>query len=310
MKKFKAILNAAALLCSAVLAAAQVGEIRFEQSGVDRLTDEQMLLNIRLRKGAEYKREILDEDVKRLYRTGNFADVAASVNDLGGGKVQLVFKVRLKPRISSLKIVGNAKFSTHDLAKELTIAEGALLNDLELRKTLNNLRKFYHDRGYKDASVTFAQIADGPGRAALTIKITENLRLKVDDVTFEGANEFSQWDLRHSIANRFSYWNYLPFINDFLNHGLLDRNELELDKARLRDKYHDAGYLDFKIEDVTLTPRENDPEYVNINFKISEGEPYKVGTVTVSGNACFTAEQLMERVRLKPDTTFSRAVEE
>ena len=310
MKKSRAILTAAALFLTAALSAAQVGDIRFEQSGADRLTDEQMLLNIRLRKGAEYRREILDEDVKRLYRTGNFADVAAEVEDLADGRVRLVFKVRLKPRISSLKLVGNAKFPTHELAKQLTVAEGALLNDLELRKTLNNLRKFYHDRGYKDAGVTFAQISDGPGRAALTIKITENLRLKVDDVTFEGAERFSQFDLRHSIANRFSYFNYLPFINDFLNYGLLDRNELELDKARLRDKYHDAGYLDFKIEDTVLTPREDDPEYVNINFKISEGEPYKVGTVTVSGNSCFTAEQLMERVRLKPGTTFSRAVEE
>ena len=177
MKKSKAIWQVAALLLSAALSAAQVGGIRFEQTGADRLTDEQMLLNIRLRKGSEYKREILDEDVKRLYRTGNFADVAAEVEDMADGQVRLVFKVRLKPRISTLKLVGNAKFSTHDLAKELTVAEGALLNDLELRKTLNNLRKFYHDRGYKDATVSFAQIADGPGRAALTIKITENLRL-------------------------------------------------------------------------------------------------------------------------------------
>ncbi len=292
------------------LAAAEVGDIRFEQSGVDRLTEEQMTLNIRLRRGSEYRREYLDEDIKRLYRTGNFADVEASVDELPGGKVRVVFRLRLKPRISSLKLVGNSKFPTHELSRELTLAEGALLNDLELRKTLNNLRKFYHDRGYKDVSVTFAQVADGPGRVALTIKITENLRLKVDDVTFEGTTKFSPWDLRHSIANQFSYLNYVPFLNDFLNYGLLDRGELELDKARLRDKYHDAGYLDFKIEDMTLTPRESDPEYVNINFKISEGEPYQVGTLAVSGNTTFESPVLLERVRLKSGETFSRALED
>lgn len=300
----------AAVFASAVLGAVEVGEVKFEQSGVDKLTEAQLALNIRLRKGAEYRREVLDEDIKRLYRTGNYADVEAVVNDLPGGKVQIVFKVRLKPRISSLKLVGNAKFSTHDLSKELTLAEGALLNDLELRKTLNNLRKFYHDKGYKDVNVTFAQVPDGPGKVSLTIKIAENLRLKVDDVTFEGATQFSQWDLRHSLANQFSYWNYLPFINDFLNHGLLDRAELELDKARLRDKYHDAGFLDFKIEEVTLTPRADDPEYVNIHFKIHEGEPYKVGTITVSGNTTFETPVLLERIRLQPEQTFSRSVEE
>ena len=308
MKKITLMLLLAGSLLG--VSAAEVGEVRFEQSGSDRLTEEQLALNIRLRRGAEYSREILDGDVKRLYRTGNFSDVTAEVNDLPGGRVQIVFRVKLKPRISRLKIVGNAKFSTHDLAKELTLAEGGLLNDLELRKTLNNLRKFYHDKGYKDVNITFSQIPDGPGRAALTIKITENLRLKVDDVTFEGAEKFSQFDLRHSIANQFSYFNYVPFLNDFLNHGLLDRGELELDKARLRDKYHDAGYLDFKIEDVALTPRENDPEYVNINFKIHEGEPYKVGTLAVSGNTTFETPVLMEQLRLREGETFSRADEE
>ena len=308
MKRVAGVLLAAALCAAAN--AAEVGEVRFEQSGADRLSEAQMVLNTRLRKGAEYRREYLDDDIKRLYRTGNFADVEASVDEMPDGKVQVVFKLRLKPRISSLKLVGNAKFSTHDLSRQLTLAEGGLLNDLELRKTLNNLRKFYHDRGYKDASVTFSQIADGPGRAALTIKITENLRLKVDDVTFEGTTRFSQWDLRHSISNQFSYLNYLPFLNDFLNYGLLDRGELEMDKARLRDKYHDAGYLDFKIEEVALAPREDDPEYVNINFKIREGEPYKIGAVGVSGNTTFETPVLMERILLKSDETFSREKEE
>ncbi len=309
MKNLKLpLLLAGCLACT--LYAAEVGEVKFDQSGGDRLTESQLALNIRLRKGSEYRREILDEDIKRLYRTGNYSDVAAEVNDLPDGRVQIVFRVRLKPRISSLRIVGNAKFSTHDLSKVVTLAEGALLNDLELRKTLNNLREFYADKGYRDATVTFSQISDGPGKVALTIKVTENLRLKVDDVTFEGATRFSGWDLRHSLANRFSYFNYLPFINDFLNHGLLDRGELELDKARLRDKYHDAGYLDFKIEEVTLSPRADDPEYVNINFKLHEGEPYKVGTVTVSGNTSFDAEQLLARIKLHPGDTFSRALED
>ena len=308
MKRLALTLLFAGLLTCAF--ASEVGEVRFEQSGSDRLTEDQLALNIRLRRGAEYRREVLDGDVKRLYRTGNFADVAAEVNDLPDGKVRIVFKIRLKPRISRLKLVGNAKFSTRDLAPELTLAEGALLNDLELRKTLNNLRKFYHDKGYKDVNISFSQVPDGPGRAALTIKIAENLRLKVDDVTFEGATKFSQWDLRHSIANRFSYLNYLPFLNDFLNHGLLDRGELELDKARLRDKYHDEGYLDFKVEEVKLVPREGDPEYVNINFKIHEGEPYKVGAVAVAGNTTFETPLLLERIRLKEGKTFSRADEE
>ena len=281
-------LRLAALLLAGALGAAEVGEVKFEQSGADKLTEAQLALNIRLRKGAEYRREILDEDIKRLSRTGNYSDVEALVNDLPGGKVQIVFKVRLKPRISSLKLVGNAKFSTHDLAGELTLAKGALLNDLELRKTLNNLRKFYHDKGYKDVNISFAQVPDGPGKVALTIKVAENLRLKVNDVKFEGATRFSQWDLRHSIANQFSYWNYLPFVNDFLNHGLLDRKEYlpvvtKAWNAMVNEAVHANGFLGY-VQGTGKEPKDGQP--VAYDSK-PDFEDYGTGCFLLAGSEVY-----------------------
>jgi outer membrane protein insertion porin family len=81
------------------------------------------------------------------------------------------------------------------------------------------------------------QIIHAPdGTIELTFMIEENLRLKVNDVLFEGATRFSLWDLRHSVANQFSFWNWLPLINDYLHFGIFDRSEIELDKARLREK--------------------------------------------------------------------------
>ena len=60
----------------------------------------------------------------------------------------------------------------------------------------------------------------------------------------------------------------------------------------LRDKYHDLGYLDFKIEDVKITPTPEDPEYIDIDFKVTEGEPYKVEKLSVGGNTVFTNAEL------------------
>ena len=120
----------------------------------------------------------------------------------------------------------------------------------------DKLRKFYQEKGYSDATVTPVVEPDGQDRVKLTFRIAEHLKQRVNDVRFDGATVFSQWDLRHSINNQYSYMNWLPFVNDYLNYGLLNRAELELDKARLRDKYHDLGYLDFKIEDVSRLTHE------------------------------------------------------
>ncbi len=299
------------LLTAALTAAAtEVARVEFEQSGVQRLSEDLLTANIQLRPGLEFTRDILDADTKRLYNTGNFADVVSEVTELPGDKVAVRFRVRLKPRISTLRVTGNAKLTTNDLRKLVTVAEGGLLNDIELRKTLDAIRKEYLEKGYRDAKVTPVVVPDGEGQVIVDIRIEENLRLKVDDVTFEGAEVFSQRDLRHSIANRYSYLNWLPFINDYLNQGLFDRAELELDKARLRDKYHDAGYLDFKVEEVAIAPDPEDPEYVNLNFRIVEGEPYKVASVAVKGNTVYSGEELAPLLPFVAGSVFSRAAAE
>ena len=153
-------LRLAALLLAGALGAAEVGEVKFEQSGTDKLTEAQLALNIRLRKGAEYRREILDEDIRSLYRTGNFADVQAAADYLSRDKVRITFHLRLKERVSRVEIRGNKKFKTGDLGKLVTVAEGGLLNSVELRKSAAALRKFYHDRGYRDAVVTPAFVVE------------------------------------------------------------------------------------------------------------------------------------------------------
>ena len=310
MNGLKHWFGAAALTVAVAAAAAKVGEVRFEQQGVQHLPAEQLAVTVQLRPGIEFRQEILDEDVKRLYHTGNFADVVSEVRPQEGDLVEVLFKVRLKPRVSEVKYVGNVKYPTHELAKETGVAAGSRLNDRELRESANKLRKFYADKGYTDATVTPVVLPDGEGQVSLTWKIDESLRRRINDVTFEGATVFSQWDLRHSIANQYSYFNWIPFVNEYLNRGLLNQAELDLDRARLRDKYHDAGYLDFKIEDLSVRPTADDPEFVDLVFQVSEGEPYRTGPCTFTGGTVFTEAELLPCLRLREGELFSRRDEE
>ena len=248
---FKRVTAVAAALFFAVSGAVEVNKVTFRQEGKSRLAEVQLTSQVKLHPGVQYTRQTLDDDIKRLHATGNFSDVTAEAVPAGNDKVDIVFTVVPRPRIAKIQFSGNAKFKEHELGREITIAEGSILNDLALRESIAKLRRFYQERGYRDAVIPPpAIVPDGSGDVTVTFKIEEHLRLKVHDVKFEGTTVFSQWDLRHSIATRFSYFNYVPFLNDYLNHGLLDRPELELDKARLRDKYHDAGYLDFAISKI------------------------------------------------------------
>ncbi len=298
-----------AAFCAVQLGAAQIADIKFEQTGADKLSERQLLYNMKLRPGAEYSARILDDDIKRLYATGNFADITAKTENASDGKVNLTFKIRLQPRIAKLVIDGNAKLDTKDIENTISLAEDSILNNAKLRESLDAVRKLYKDKGYNDATVATELKTLPDNEVELTIRITENLRLRVNDVTFEGTKVFSDYKLKESIANRYSLLGAIPWLGKYLNTGLLDRYELELDRSRIRDMYWNKGYLDFKIDKVETAAEADDPELMNIRFFITEGEPYMVDKVTVSGNKAAETAVLEKLINLTPEKPFDASQE-
>ncbi len=297
------------LWSAGTLTAAKISRISFEQKGVAPLSEEQLYYNIRLRTGDEHRSELIDEDVKRLFSTGNFSDVVAVTEPQEDGGVALTFRLRLKPQVMKIIFDGNAKFQEDDLRPLVTLAADAPLNDAGLRETLTAIRKFYKDKGYNDATVTPLVEPVGEDQVNVTLRIRENLRLKIARVRFEGASVYSQAVLRDAVANRSSFWNALPLIGNLLNAGLLDRAELENDSARIRNLYLDKGYLDFSVEKIDVAPTPDDPEYVNLTFHVSEGKPYQVGSVGFAGNEVTSTPDLELMLRLKKGGIFSASME-
>ena len=311
MRIIKCLVGTGLILVSGLALATEVGSVVFDQQGGVKLHEAMLRSRVRLAPGVEFTQETLDSDIKALHSLGNFSDLTGESETMDDGRIKVTFRLKVQPRISRINFSGNDKFPTHELARLLTIEEGQILNDQALLESTRALRKFYEDRGYRDAKVMLpAMSVDPQGNLDITFVIEENLRLKVHDVTFDGAEQFSAWDLRHSIANQYSYFNWVPFLNDYLNFGLFDREELRLDEARLRDKYHEIGYLDFKVDDVQITPLADDPEYVDIAFTVREGEPYTVGKINIVGNTLFPVEELLEKVVLKEGDVFSLSAEQ
>ncbi len=100
------------ILASAALnlEAAKIAEIKFEQTGANPLTEEQLYFNLKVRAGDEYNSTIVDNDVKRLFNTGQFADVVAKRIENSDGSLNLVFAMRTQPRVAKITFDGNAKF--------------------------------------------------------------------------------------------------------------------------------------------------------------------------------------------------------
>ena len=304
LRHLRGIFMMAAVLLFAPAAAAdaasRVGALVFEQSGGTPVVEDLLRFNVRQQPGSVYSARLLDEDVKRLHDLGYFSDVVASTENMSDGKLKIKISLKLHARVTDVIFDGNQKFETEELAKLVNITVDSPLNERSLRDGASALREFYRDKGYYDAEVSPLLERGADNTVKVIFKIRENLKLKIDDVLFEGNQVYSSWTLRHSLANQYSYFNWLGF----LNLGLLDREALEIDKVRLRDMYWNKGYLDFKIEDVKIEQQTGDPEFVNVLFKLHEGEPYKVVSVRVEGCGSFSDEELLPLIPVVKDEIF------
>lgn len=293
-------------LAGAFPAAAQnVAEIEFDQQGKAPVQRAFLDHNTRLRKGAHFEAGLLDEDIKHLYRTGAFSDVSAETVKRPDGNVAIRYTLKLKPRVRKISISGNEKLKTSAIRDKTTLAEGAPLNEKNLRDTLGAIRKLYKDDGYNDAQVSWKLVDVAPGEIDVNIVIRENLKVRVNDVRFEGVSAVDESELKDVMANRYSWLGALPLIGKHLNYGLLDREELSVDEARLRDCFLKYGYLDVKIAPPVVAPLADDPEYADITFKITEGKPYKVTSVKIAGVPEEDRKILESMVKIRTDEVFS-----
>lgn len=297
------LITLAGLLLVPAVFGAKIGKLEFVQTGAYQFPEKMLQFNVQQKPGTEYDENIMNSDIKRLYETGFFSDVVSETKKISEDKVDVIIKVSVKPRVKAIVFKGNVKFSTEDLKNEITLAADMPLNDNKLRESTQKLRDFYKGKGYGDATITPVLNSLGKDELNITFDIQENLRLKVDNVSFEGATVYSQYDLKNSIANRHSY------LSRFLEFGMFNRDELENDKARIRELYWNKGYLDFKVEGITLTQQKDDPEYVDIKFKIFEGKPYTVGKMSLAGNMIFPKDQLMKLIKLQSGKTFDNQLE-
>ena len=294
-------------------AAEEISSVVFQQNSEYKFEEDVLRANVQSRRGGVYSEKAVNEDIKRLHAMGVFSDVVSETRNTADGKREIVFKLVPKPVVNEIKFEGNKKYSEKKLREEIRLAPHVPLNDAMLRASIDSLRKFYRSKGLNDAVIepVFEKIDDFHIR--VLFKIKENLRVRVGKVLFrdvkgEKVKAFEQSELRDGIANRHSFLSH-PWFSWIFDYGLLNREELDRDKIRLRELYWKKGYLDFRVLEVQLTEDPKNPEIMHVAFVVEEGEPYTVNKVTFTGPQRFSEAELLALVPLKEGQTYSSETE-
>ena len=304
------------LVCSlsfSLNAADEISNVIFQQNSEYKFDEDILRANVQSRKGGVYSERAVNDDIKRLHAMGVFADVVSETRTLANNRKEIIFKLVPKPIVNEIKFEGNKKYTEKRLREEIRLAPNVPLNDAVLRASIDSLRKFYRSKGLNDAVIEPVFEKVDARHIRVLFKIKENLRVRVGNVFFRTADGknvkiYKQSELRDVVANRHSILSH-PWFGWIFDYGLLDREELNRDKIRLREFYWKKGFLDFRVLDIQLTEDPKNPEIMHVVYVVEEGEPYKVSKVSFLGTKRFSEAELLTLVPLKAGQTFSSDTE-
>jgi len=233
-----------------------------------------ILRTFELGTGAHYTEEAVRRGIRKLFALGIFSDVWVDYAP-HGETIDLVIRVKERPRIGSIDFTGNRKKEKADLEKKLFLRVGESYSPAAARTQVDSLLKFYREEGYARANIDARADTVKDGReVALTFAIREGEKVKIERVDFVGAKAFQTAKLQKRIKSK-------P--RGFLGGGDVKEEQFNEDKERLEYWYHSNGYRDMHVSGEELVPG-SAPNRLVLKVTVEEGPSYDFGKVTWSGN--------------------------
>ncbi|MBB6429970.1 BamA/OMP85 family outer membrane protein [Algisphaera agarilytica] len=254
---------------------------------------------LRSQVGQPYNKFTVEQDVVRITNLGFFSLVTARAESLDDGGINLIFDLDELPILTSVEIRGARALAVTELLPLVQLRAGDAIDPFIIDRAKRAILAAYETEGYFVTDVSIDQDALDNDRRLIFI-VREGPRIRIRQIRFEGNQILSNDELRKQISA--STW--FPVFGE---KHVVNREELKLDAARLRDYYQQRGYLEAEV-DRQITVSDNQRDAI-VTFLVTEGPRWTVGEVRVEGHRgqplLFSAEQIVRHMELQPGEIYS-----
>ena len=266
--------------------------------GNDRIQTDAILTQIKTQKGLSYSESSLTEsvraDVLRLYQMGYFYNIEVDQTNS-----TLTYTITEKPFVTTVIFDGNDELSDEDLQEALDIKPYEFLNVSSIQVAIEKLQKLYEEKGFFLAKLDHKLDYLENNTAKLTFQIQENDKVKVKDITILGNKNLSDDQLTSLMLTK------EKGLFSFLSGSGQYRQEFfERDAQVLKLIYYNEGYINVQVDlpRVYISP---DRKSISIRVSVNEGNRYKIGNVSVNNDELFSAQQLLDEIKIKDREFFA-----
>jgi len=253
-----------------------------------------------------YQEATIDEDLINegennlvsYFQDRGFFDVAVTP-DLTADPAKLILTYAVqqgrKHRVQSVKLAGNRRVLRQDLLGQLQIQQANYLSrgkfsQDRLKKSVDNLKAYYHNEGFADAKVT-PKVVDSEPNIDVTFAINEGEQTIVDAFQVDGN---TNQNLARLAPDGLQIERGKPY----------SQNKMDKDRNRIVATYLNLGYPNAAFK-AAVSPTGGNAHRVAVAYSITEGPRVRVAQVIYVGQQV-TQQPVIERAaRIKPKDDMS-----
>lgn len=253
---------------------------------------------LKSRQGGLFSEEDVSADIKAIYKMGYFNDVSAETKSTSEGRI-LAFSVQEKAMIAEVQIEGNKALSRGDIEAVINAKPKQILNVEKVKADAQKIKELYDGKGYYNAEVLDRIESSGPKDMRVVYRIKEHDRLFIEKISFEGNKTYTEKELRNMLSTTEK-----GILSFFTDSGILKREQLKQDVAKLNVFYLNNGFMNAKVGDPEIS---HDRKGIYVKIPITEGERYRVGTVEITGDELTVSRKdLVSKLKIAKKEHFDR----
>ena len=244
--------------------------------------------------------EDIQNAIKNLYKQGMFERIEISVISRSGSTIYIDIFIEEKSRMSSLVIEGVRKGEANTLKEKINIHSGDILTEFAISNAIDNIKKYYIDKGFNNINVKVSQQADtaAKGRSILYIYVDKGSRVKIENINFVNNNVIADNKLKKAMKDT----KEKSVLNIFKSSKYIPAN-YEKDKANVISKYAELGYKDALILKDSIY-KVNDKS-IAIDIYLEEGKKYFFRNISWVGNTKYTDDALNQILKIKKGDVYN-----
>lgn len=250
----------------------------------------------------------ITDAVKRYWKHGLFSDVSISADSIVGDNIYLKIHLAPRPRISTINYNGLKKTEREDMEKKLGLVKGGQITPNMIDRAKILAKKYFEDKGYKNAEVFIRQRDDvaAKNQVILDIDVDKKEKLKVRTITIDGDNQLGDKKIKGSLLSKgaFTKTHEAGKLANILKSKKFTPERWAEDKKNLITKYNEYGFRDAMITKDSVW--NVDPKHVDIYVKVDEGKKYYIRNIKWVGNTVYSTDYLSRLLDMKKGDVYNQ----